>query len=100
MRTAAWVGFAILNVACLLLAVWWRERYRRTRRALDEWRLRWAQAPELCAVPGCHQLPLADCHVESDFDEATTKRWGKHRYAAGRLVPVPVLLPREGLGRD
>lgn len=98
MRAAAWVSVVVVTVACVVWAGWMTSRWQRCRRALDEWAARWQQAERLCAV--CAQPQDGDEHAESDFDEATMKRWGKHRFVPARLVAEPLLLPREGPGRD
>ncbi|MFH0980291.1 MAG: hypothetical protein V2A79_07880, partial [Planctomycetota bacterium] len=61
----------------------------------------WEQAAELCAVPGCLREREADCHVSEEF--RNTGREGRaewHRFVPARLVLVPQLLVREGVGGD
>ena len=98
MRTAAWVSVVVVGACCVLFAMWMMARWQRCRRALDEWRARWERGEKLCAV--CAESFEAGEHAESDYDEATLKRWGKHRFVPARLVAEPLLLPREGPGRD
>ncbi len=94
------VGLVMLLVVTVTFGLTFWHLWLRAHDALAEWRRRWEQAPELCAVPGCAQPLGADCHVEWEFDEAIAKKWEKHRPVPGRLVPLPILVVREGIGRE
>ena len=93
-------GCLMLTTVAVGCALRWWQLWQRSERALAEWAGRWREGPTLCAVPGCAQPSDAPCHVESDFDDAVMRGWGKHRMVPARLVPVPVLLAREGAGRE
>jgi len=55
-------------------------------------------AEKLCAV--CAESFEAGEHAESDYDEATLKRWGQAPVRPGEAGGGTAAAPREGPGRD
>lgn len=97
MTHAGLAMIAVLAAACAL--TWW-QKWLRASRALHEWSVRWAAAPELCALPGCGQKRDATCHISERYPDTEAEHHKLHFFLPARLVLAPNPMLREGIGAE